>query len=223
MIDYKLKQSVLESGLCNYEKDLSRKIHFLYGEYEACLKKYFACTPIEFFHYSEQLALIKRKLSEVEKEYASMCQDDLWKEAQRINNAQYARTRRLKKRIKNMLLSGTCFFLTLTFTNKCLRSTSAETRRRYVTQTLRDMNCIDYIANLDFGKKNGREHYHALVQIERINSSYWTFGNLDFEKCGSSDKDCEKLAKYTSKLTNHALKIQGLRQFLIYKRKNKNV
>lgn len=87
---------------------------------------------------------------------------NVWREAERINNAYYARVKRLKDRIRNMLSMGTCYFLTLTFNDDTLNRTCEQTRRKYVTWFLKSFANV-YIANIDYGSVNGREHYHAVV------------------------------------------------------------
>ena len=140
----------------------------------------------------------------------------IWRECERINEAYYARVKRLKNRIGSMLCSGDCYFLTLTFTDEVLCSTSANTRRRYVTRLLSSYS--DYVANIDFGSLNGREHYHAVVKSPSLDLSLWDcYGFSNAKKIASVD-DFSALAKYISKLTNHAIKdtTQGSR--IIYSR-----
>lgn len=122
-------------------------------------------------------------------------------------NARRQRTKRLNKKITDMLFVGQCYFITLTFTDVTLNSTNDLTRRRYVSRYLKSQTPY-YIANIDFGAQREREHYHAVV-----------FGQMDFTpwhkygaiKCKTiftkfNDSSTVKLAKYITKLTNHALK-----------------
>lgn len=129
----------------------------------------------------------------------------IWREAEKINLAYYARVKRLKCRIADMLQEGTCFFLTLTFTDQVLESTSPLTRRRYVTRFLKGLSDT-YCANIDFGSLNDREHYHAVVLCSAPDMSGWDkLGFSNAKKIGSED-DFKPIAKYISKLTNHAVK-----------------
>lgn len=140
----------------------------------------------------------------------------IWRECERINEAYYARVKRLRNRIGSMLCSGDCHFLTLTFTDEVLGSTSADTRRRYVTRFLR--NFSEYVANIDFGSLNGREHYHAVVKTSFIDLSAWDcYGFSNAKKIASAD-DFTALAKYISKLTNHAIKDTTNGSRMIYSR-----
>lgn len=139
-----------------------------------------------------------------------------WHEAQKINKAFYARVKRLKNKITKMLEGGTCIFLTFTFTDEVLKKTTADTRRQKIRRFL---NFYDapYVANIDFGAKNGREHYHAIIQIDKINYSLYDYGALNGKKIKSTS-DSIKLAKYISKLTNHAIKETTKRNSIIYSR-----
>lgn len=140
-----------------------------------------------------------------------------WQEAKKINHASYKRTTRLKERIQKMLLNGQCIFLTLTFSNDTLQQTTQETRRKYVSRYLKE-NCSQYIANIDYGSRNEREHYHAVVLCDKVNYSAWHhLGAIKGEKVRDTD-DFTKLAKYVDKLTNHAIKETTKRNHLIYSR-----
>lgn len=67
-------------------------------------------------------------------------------------------------------------FGTLTFTDDVLKKTSKETRRRYVARFLND-NSIHYVANIDFGKKDDREHYHFIALCNsKIEPGTWPYG-----------------------------------------------
>lgn len=152
------------------------------------------------------------KIQEEQREKNSI----FWHEAEKINYAFYCRVRRLKAKIKSMLNSGNCIFLTFTFTNETLAKTSADTRRQKVRRFLSSYNC-EYVANIDFGKKNGREHYHALIQCDKVNYKDFDYGALNGEKVRSSE-DIVRLAKYISKLTNHAIKDTAKGSHIIYNR-----
>ena len=139
-----------------------------------------------------------------------------WDEARKINYAHYSRIKRLQNKIAKMLESGNCIFLTFTFTDKVLEITNADTRRQKVRRYLSSYNC-DYVANIDFGAKNGREHYHALIQTDKVDYKAFHYGSLNGEKVRSTN-DFVKLAKYISKLTNHAIKDTCKGSRMIYNR-----
>lgn len=55
-----------------------------------------------------------------------------------------------------------CYLVSLTFRDDVLSDTVRSTRDRYAKNFLNSF-CTDYFACLDFGKENGREHYHAII------------------------------------------------------------
>lgn len=142
------------------------------------------------------------------------------KECVKINHADYERTKRLKNRVKTMLLNGSCIFITLTFNDDTLRNTTDKQRRVAVSRYLKQYGCM-YVANVDFGSKNKREHYHALINCEKIDFKSWRkFGNINAKRVRNKDieSDKTKLSKYIAKLSNHAIKETTKRSCLIYSR-----
>lgn len=135
-------------------------------------------------------------------------------ESYRILNAHYHRLKRLRDRIDS-IISYRSFFLTLTFTDKVLSNTSSKTRRLYVTRFLKKLS-NNYVANIDFGSKKGREHYHAVIMCNVIDSKLWKYGNLDFKLITYEEDSSDKLSKYVSKLVHHAIKETTKKNYLIY-------
>lgn len=141
----------------------------------------------------------------------------------------------LKERIYSCIKDGTGQFLTLTFSDEVLNSTSEQTRRTYVSRFLKE-HSSEYVSNIDFGANNGREHYHAVVKD--FDESPWLYGFKKYSKVGfSSDKSLDdfrddkghvkedntnRMAKYMAKLTNHALKTLGTGKRFIYSRNKGN-
>lgn len=145
---------------------------------------------------------------------------DEFMEAQRINDAYYKRLKRLRERVKTILQNGDCVFLTLTFTDGILESTTPKSRRVAVSRYLKQYNA-QYVANIDFGAKNHREHYHALISTSQVDRNGWKkFGAINFEPIRHKwlESDAEKLTKYINKLTNHAIKETTKRSALMYSR-----
>lgn len=143
-----------------------------------------------------------------------------FKECLKINDASYKRTKRLKERIESMLVNGNCLFLTLTFNDYTLSTTTPKERRVAVSRYLKSFDC-KYVANIDFGAKNHREHYHAVINCDRVDYSTWNkYGNINGERIRNKDikSDKTKLAKYICKLSNHAIKETTKRSSLIYSR-----
>lgn len=162
-------------------------------------------------------------------------------EAEKIIKAENNRVSRLRSRISLFLeCKEPTNFITLTFSDKTLQNSTPETRRRYVTRYLKSQSKY-YVANKDFGEKNGREHYHAVV-LGRVDLSGWQkYGHILAEAVGNrkeltrknvpkrykeldaqTQRACmirdteKKLSKYVSKLTNHAIKKTTKRSAVIY-------
>lgn len=118
----------------------------------------------------------------------------------------YSKLKRLRKKFKMMIERGPCLFLTFTFDeNGILERTSPKTRRTYVSRCLAKYNTYA-VANIDFGDKKGREHYHAFIQIENVNHLDWSYGALNFKRFINNESGVEKLSTYINKVAFHALK-----------------
>lgn len=157
--------------------------------------------------------------------YSIACKTDLeyqktcfieWQECGRLYNNFRLKRKRLNDRISFMLQSGICLFLTLTFNDETLSNTSEETRRRYVARFLKKYS-DEYVANIDYGEKNEREHYHAVIMCDKVNHSDWQCGAINFKKVRTTN-DNKALANYIAKLTNHAIKKTTKRNHIIYSR-----
>ena len=97
-------------------------------------------------------------------------------------------------------------FGTLTFNDSTLDRTSKVTRRRYVARYLKKY-CIKYIANIDYGDKNEREHYHFIAMIEKdIPKNSWKYGIENLQHINTTIKDIKKIRSYLLKLNNHSYK-----------------
>lgn len=137
----------------------------------------------------------------------------------RLIDASRQRNKRLYVRVKRMILSGKALFITLTFNDSTLESTNEETRKQYVRKYLKAY-CSEYVANIDFGAKKQREHYHAVVvpKLDKLDPTPWhDYGANKIERVYNVE-DYQKVAKYVNKLTNHALKDNGFYKRLIYSR-----
>jgi len=161
-----------------------------------------------------------QSLSELQEDCMYKDLGRVYNEIVKIEHSSCKRAIRLRKRIESMLLNGECLFLTLTFNDETLNQTSEDTRRQYVRKYLKQFNC-PYVANIDFGSKNEREHYHAVINTSRIDLSLWrVYGNINVERVRNKSISTSKirLAKYISKLSNHAIKETTRRCCLIYSR-----
>lgn len=142
--------------------------------------------------------------------------EENWKECERIHNATKCRKKRLNNRI-GLMLQKPCIFVTLTFSNETLANTSEETRHTYVKRYLKS-NANSYVANIDYGRANEREHYHALIQLENLDCTDWhKYGGIKVKRVRSAN-DYQKLSTYIAKLTNHAMKETANRARVIYSR-----
>lgn len=196
MSDYNLKSELLNNGIYDFYKlwcQASNLYYLLitYGyEYPSYL--------IPYLDYPLEKTLTTEE----------------FKECRRIFDAQHSRSKRLRKRITTMI-EKQCLFLTLTFTDETLNNTSDTTRRRYIVRFLSQFN-VPAIANKDFGKENGREHYHAIIQIDKIDYSLYDYGAINGRKVVVGSETDLRLSKYISKLTNHAIKETTKQSRLIY-------
>lgn len=167
--------------------------------------------------------------------------DPRFRVAEKLYNNTYKRAARLRSSLRVWLSAGPLYFLTLTFTDKQLDTTSTASRRQYVSRFLSSLGCL-YAANIDYGAKFEREHYHAVICVRDVLPSVIDRaknGQL-FERFEIQDlwekkhgflyvqgpiykdedrNDSTALAKYVTKLSNHALKTTGKGQPLLYSRK----
>lgn len=110
-------------------------------------------------------------------------------------------------------------FGTLTFRDKILNNTCERTRARYVTKFL-SKETFHYIANIDYGNKNNREHYHFLALIKNnINLKKWTYGSNKVEVVPIDRENIKKTKNYLLKLNNHSYK-ESTKQKRILKDRN---
>ena len=182
MKNLELKKELLASGLYQELRKIER--------YNYILDKKYSCGIISFDDYCNSFVDI-----------GSYLDDITWSAFNQLYNSRRQRVRRTRKIIE-FLLKKDCLFVTLTFNNNTLLSTNTNTRRRYVKNYLDSLG-VDYFANKDFGKKNGREHYHCIVQTNFLQHYNYNLGNIDFRLCNNNSL---VLSKYLQKLTLHALK-----------------
>ena len=140
------------------------------------------------------------------------------KQALDIDHQQKLRHQK-KKRVNAMLREmwteqDNLCFLTLTFSPEILASTTEQTRHRYVVAYLGEQ-CRDYVANVDHGKKTGREHYHAVVAFNNLLPTVqWPHGFAKIKPINKGKEDAQrKMSAYIVKLQNHAGKIGTGRLF----------
>lgn len=130
-----------------------------------------------------------------------------------------AKMKRIEAKIQGWLDRGIVDFITLTWNDAALKNNSFENRKKRIRYVL-NQTCDDFIANIDFGDKNGREHYHAItlnccdLELAALQKD---FGFICVE---CVNDNTSKLVEYLDKLRNHALKESaGFGKNLIYCRK----
>lgn len=215
VIDYDLKAQIIDCGLAR----LSNKFHkflFLFNkaQHEEDFE-YMGLSDIALLDYLDA-SLLSLRNEALERFNVDLLdkEDYLVIEAYKVNRASYQRTKRLRLRVTE-LLKEPCLFLTLTFDNESMQATTIETKRRYVTRCLKQFG-VPYIANVDYGSKNDRLHYHAIIQLDKISCKCWDYGNIDFKKVIIPNETA--ISKYLNKLTNHAIKETCKGNRLIYSR-----
>lgn len=209
MIDYEYKSKILSSQLFQEYKKISKARYF-----------YYCATLYDDFELPKNI-MSEKVLNELCIYYSSSKFEKDLKECARISKAHRKRVLTLKRRVEYMLYKP-CIFLTFTFSPYALENLTEKVRKQYVKEYLSSLDCL-YVANQDFGKKKGREHYHAIVQCDRVDYSKWKYGSLNGLKVRNTTEDCTKLAKYVAKLTNHAIKETNRRSVLMYSKCFKSV
>ncbi len=235
-VNYNLKKQVLENGCCKSLKSQSLsswKMQQLKSEYDFIYNGLMVFGEIDNISYND-LIDISSKLEKSQEFYNKASQelkaytDNEINEAHKVNYASYKRVKRLHTRAREIILSNRALFLTLTFNDDVFKNMSKDTRKRMITRFLKK-TCINYFANIDFGKKNGQEHYHALVvpKDEKINcydyKEIFYNANINFKKViysldGNNDIEIasKRISKYIVKLTNHAIKETTQQNRIIY-------
>lgn len=201
--DYEFKAKVIGSGL----PSTVSKYHYL--EYKLMREE-----EDGLFMSDNQKKLLNDYYSQIDfysREYL---------ESLKINHASFKRTKRLNDRIRFILENNDkVSFLTMTFNNAILATTSAETRRKYIIRFLKSFN-VPYVANIDYGIKNEREHYHAVIASADISreryNKFVSNSSINFKLIHNDNT--KALAKYINKLTNHAIKNTTKQCRVIYSR-----
>ena len=138
-------------------------------------------------------------------------------EGMRLYENYRKRNQRLRKRISNIIECDS-LFLTFTFTDEVLAKTNQDTRQQYVRRFLKSIS-KNYVANIDFGGKFGREHFHAVCIVsEKVDYTSWKYGALNGERVRKNSSPLA-LAKYVNKLVYHATKETTAQRLIFSKKK----
>lgn len=148
----------------------------------------------------KQFNIYQYKLKALKENY----NDKVFSVADSMLRGRYEKVKRIKDRLTDYILTNRAYFLTLTFRDEVLENTSEVTRRRYVARFLKELS-DKYVANIDFGSLNNREHYHAII-IDYKDTIKWRYGFIKVMKVGTNESSPVKLSKYITKLSYHAVK-----------------
>lgn len=203
-----LKQIILENKLHRKVGELSLKGYRLYQREQNGLY-YPSLNDYSFQDLENELT-----------NFVNLYGHTTLKVANNLNRASYYRTARLKERIREAVLSGSAWFITITFSPETLAKTNEKTRRVYVSRWLKSLTPF-YVANIDYGLKNEREHYHAVITSDQRPPKSWSYGFVDILKVKTTETDTKRVSKYISKLTNHAIKNTTKSKRIIYSRETK--
>lgn len=123
---------------------------------------------------------------------------------------------RRRKKVSDTIVSYSkerLVFGTLTFNNEVLSSTDERHRRIRLVRFLKSRFPSGYIGNVDYGKKNGREHYHFIaISLDGVLPlNEWRSGYSDIRIVGNDEDERAKIAQYLTKLERHALKATASR------------
>lgn len=128
---------------------------------------------------------------------------EIWHACERVNNARRQRVKRARSFVAD-LLEQPCVFLTLTLRDDVL-GLDLKTLRQRANEFCRKFKC-DYMLNVDFGRQNGRLHFHAVLKTERVDTAEWFYGFAKAESVKILDACDKRLAKYLCKLSCHSIK-----------------
>ena len=223
-IDYNIKSQIIESGLAQIYGRYSMAVYKLDRiindkKYNPYLKDFIGTTRSAKISFL--VMLIRCCQDEAMSKFSVDLTNDndyLIKETKKINQANYKRVKNLKYRI-NKMLDRPCLFLTLTFSDKTLQDyPKKESLHRFVKRYLEKVGYqLKYVANVDYGTQNGRIHYHAVIQADSVEPSFWhKYGAIKIEQI--TNRNHIALSKYLSKLTNHAIKETAQCNRIIYSR-----
>lgn len=133
--------------------------------------------------------------------------DNFWTEWSSVAKAKNAKKKQKQRVYARLATMAECYdgmlFITLTFSDDVLNNTSHSTRKKYVLRFLEGAR--DYVGNVDYGKKNGREHYHIVTDSnETIKNADWNYGFSNKKTVHVGRNSQIAIGKYISKTANHS-------------------
>lgn len=126
--------------------------------------------------------------------------------------SRYNKVSRIKKHLIYMYhKKKNLYFITFTFSDKYIDKCD-RTKKDLIKNSLMSFDSdLYYILNIDYGKTNEREHYHAIVGTEYdlnlgnyLDLVYPCFTKTELIRFDSNS--FKKIPKYINKLSNHAIK-----------------
>lgn len=181
---YHTRESVVESGLCQLVKNISWEV------YSNRLETNVTEILLNSGYDLESINL-----------------------AIKVNNAWFSKCRRIRERLtimeeKSKKYNAKMLFVTFTFNDETLSKNSEESLKVYTRRFLKE-NCLDYLCNVDFGKKNKRIHFHAVVVCKDVlpfEKWFPKYGVMKAEYVRFKENDEKRMSKYINKLSLHAIK-----------------
>lgn len=141
-------------------------------------------------------------------------------EFERILSARYMKISRIHKRFVYLLTrSSYVWFCTFTFSNDYIDK-SDRTKRDLIKSVIKTHDFL-YIVNVDYGKKNEREHYHCILgtdidfDVNQFIQAHYPCFCLAIQ-CKKGLNDYKRLSKYINKLTNHCIKDTTKNKRMLY-------
>lgn len=111
---------------------------------------------------------------------------------------------RLRAEVERIVEGGrSSWLVTLTFNDETLAATTSEIRRKEVRKYL-TARFERFVACIDYGAQNAREHYHALVSTRKEGGKgmRWSLGFEHYSRTYSS----AEAGKYALKASSYAVK-----------------
>lgn len=177
-----------------------------------CYSKYkrllYRCEKSE--NYYDDVLILRHYVKSLLVVFPSWTDD--FREMERLLLNIRQKKKRIKKALADIFLNGfdVCF-LTLTFNNDSLKL-NERYLRECVSKLLNDVS-FDFLANVDYGKKNGRMHFHAVIDLKPGSVIEWKFGFFKLVRVRNTSGSIRKLSNYICKFTNHAGKLTAGRVF----------
>ena len=144
-------------------------------------------------------------------EYKHIFYDDVCK----LLRNRRAKKRRCSKSVDSMFKKyDYVYFFTYQFYDNHLALTK-KYRKSLVVKWLKG-NCSAYALNIDFGEITYREHYHAVIGTNTKIPFKSLPSNITLERIPNHVDDKERISKYITKLSSHAVKISTRNERLSY-------